>query len=193
MIMLLLALYLSKVAAHCDVPGSHVICSRKLFSLRTSVKWDVPAELYISHSLDKVLSHRATGRRRGRRGGVRRRLKRLSLGNRRGVPPLPTILFSRMQSIRIKVDNLEAWAKLKETCLLAFTETWLSETDQDKDLAISGFGSPFRLDWSPEIKGKSRGGCVCLFVNQNCCINIVVQAYLKSNFCPSYSVLTTCP
>ncbi|KAK7939111.1 hypothetical protein WMY93_002437 [Mugilogobius chulae] len=33
---------------------------------------------------------------------------------------------------------------------MAFTETWLSETDPDSALEISGFGAPLRLDWDSE-------------------------------------------
>lgn len=48
----------------------------------------------------------------------------------------------------------EAWAKSKhegkETCPLAFTETWL----RGWALSVSRFGSPFRLDRSPTITDK---------------------------------------
>lgn len=68
----------------------------------------------------------------------------MSLNNRH---KLPTVLLSNLQSIRNKLDELEAWVKLtpeeKDTCLLAFTETWLSETDQDEVLSLNGFGSLF--------------------------------------------------
>lgn len=51
------------------------------------------------------------------------------------------------------MDELEAWTKIKreikETCILAFTEMWLSDSDRDEDLFLSGFGSPLRLDRSP--------------------------------------------
>ncbi|KAI4829319.1 hypothetical protein KUCAC02_023365 [Chaenocephalus aceratus] len=66
-------------------------------------------------------------RKRGRRGGVQRRLRTNGLDNRRRLPPLPTILLSNVQSLRNKVDELEACAKFKRdyrnACLLAFTET----------------------------------------------------------------------
>ncbi len=85
-----------------------------------------------------------------------------------------------MQSIRRRIDELEACAKfqreIKDTCLLAFTETWLSESDPDSGLELSGFGSPIRLDRSPEATGKSRGGGgVCFCVNQRYCKTIVVR------------------
>ena len=123
---LLLAFFCHEVAGHHGSPGSHVTLNCKLLlSLRTSTKGDVlegiPAELYSTYSLDKIPSHRNLRRRGGRRGGVSRRPKRLSLDNRRQLPPLPTVLLSNVQSIRNKVDKLEVWAKfkqeIKETCL----------------------------------------------------------------------------
>lgn len=98
---------------------------------------------------------------------VRTRLKSMNLDKRCRLPPLPTVLLSNVQSIRNKMDDLEAWTKvkreIKETCILAFTEMWLSDSDWDEDLFLSGFGSPLRLDRSPEITGKRRGGGVCFF------------------------------
>ena len=163
--------------------GSRIIFSHELLlSLRTNTAGRIPAgitaELYIPHSPDNVPVHQTTWRKRGRRGGIRRRQKRLSLDNRCRFPPLPTVLLSNAQPIRNKVNELEASAKFKpevwEACLLAFTETWLSEADQDEDLAISGFSSPLHRDRSPEITGKSRGGGVCLFVNRRYCNTVVI-------------------
>ena len=60
-----------------------------------------------------------------------------------------------MQFICNKLDELEVWAKfkreVKETCLLAFTKTWLIKSDQGVDLLVSEFGRPFQLDQSPTI------------------------------------------
>lgn len=82
-----------------------------------------------------------------RRGGIHRRLRNMSLNDRHKLPPLPTVLLSNLHSIRNKLDELEAWVKLthegKDTCLLAFTETWLSETDREEVLSLNGFGSLF--------------------------------------------------
>ncbi|KAK0155076.1 hypothetical protein N1851_002615 [Merluccius polli] len=85
-------------------------------------------------------------RKRGRRGGVQRRLRKYGLRDRRRLPALPTILLSNVQSIRNKMDELEAHSRCKrdfrETCLLAFTETWLGDADPNEDLHITGFGYP---------------------------------------------------
>lgn len=82
----------------------------------------------------------------------------MGLKDRHKLPALPTILLPNVQSICNKLDELEAWAtfkhQVKDTCLLACTETWLGDLDQDQDLSLRGFGVPFRLDWSPEVTKK---------------------------------------
>uniref|UniRef100_A0AAV2IWL7 Uncharacterized protein n=1 Tax=Knipowitschia caucasica TaxID=637954 RepID=A0AAV2IWL7_KNICA len=109
-------------------------------------------------------------RKRGRRGGIHRRLKRMSLQDRRKLPALPTVLLGNVQSIRNKLDELEAWTTLrqeiKNACLLVFTESWLSESDRDEDLTLTGFGAPLRLDRNKEVTNKQRGGGVCCYVNK---------------------------
>ncbi|KAK1894846.1 Chloroplastic group IIB intron splicing facilitator CRS2 chloroplastic [Dissostichus eleginoides] len=124
-------------------------------------------------------------RKRGRRGGVQRILRTNGLDNRRRLPPLPTILLSNVQSIR---NKLEACAKFKrdyrDACLLQgrvsatgtrvcyrdacllLTETWLKASDSNEDLHITGFGYPDRMDRSPVITNKSRGGGVCFYINK---------------------------
>lgn len=118
-------------------------------------------------------------RKKGRRGGVQRRLRTNGLDNRRRLPPLPTILLSNVQSLRNKLDELEACAKFKrdyrDACLLAFTETWLKASDSNEDLHISGFGYPVRMDRSPVIKNKSCGGGVCFYINKRYCNSFTVR------------------
>ncbi|KAK0131527.1 hypothetical protein N1851_033782 [Merluccius polli] len=118
-------------------------------------------------------------RKRGRRGGVQRRLRKYGLRDRRRLPALPTILLSNVQSIRNKMDELEAHSRCKrdfrETCLLAFTETWLGDADPNEDLHITGFGYPVRMDRSPLITNKSRGGGVCFYINERYCNTVVVR------------------
>lgn len=81
-------------------------------------------------------------RKRGSRGGVRRRLKR--------IPP-PLILLCNAQSLRNKADELKARVIHQETfrnaCILAFTETWLTPEDLESDLSLPGFGLPIILSF----------------------------------------------
>ncbi len=65
-------------------------------------------------------------RKRGRRGGVRQRLKRLTLRR----IPLPSMLLCNAQSMRNKMDEIQASVthleKFRDACVMAFTETWLT-------------------------------------------------------------------
>lgn len=106
--------------------------------------------------------HQPSGlRKRGRRGGVRQRLKREGLRR----IPLPTITLANIQSLRGKIDelraNVQSLEEYKNSCLLALTETWLKERDADSELDIPGFGEPLRLDRNSTVTGKSLGGGVC--------------------------------
>ncbi|XP_039455156.1 uncharacterized protein LOC120433247 isoform X1 [Oreochromis aureus] len=58
---------------------------------------------------------------------------------------------------------------------MAFTETWLKDSDPDCSLELKGFGSPIRLDRDPGATQKSQGGGVCLYINQKWCKNVTVR------------------
>ncbi|KAK0133216.1 hypothetical protein N1851_031279 [Merluccius polli] len=70
---------------------------------------------------DRSWTARPAGvRERGRRGGVRQRIKRQGLRR----IPLPTVILANVQSLRSKMDELQAKVKFltefKSVCLLAF-------------------------------------------------------------------------
>ncbi|KAJ4947710.1 hypothetical protein JOQ06_009743 [Pogonophryne albipinna] len=69
-------------------------------------------------------------RKRGRRGGIKHRLRR-----RCNKPPLPSILFSNVRSLRNKVEELRLNTRIlneyRESCMMIFTETWLQEDFPD--------------------------------------------------------------
>lgn len=148
-------------------------------SVSHQIPANIPAEIYAPLHLDNRSLHWPSRQKRGRRGGTRCRMKRLCLDDRRRLPPLPSVFLSNAQSLRHKTDEPEIWAKfkseIKECCLLAITEIWLNEGDEDSDLALTGFGCPFRLDRSSEATGEKRGGGVCFYVNQRYCNHIIVR------------------
>lgn len=155
--------------------------SRILYSRDTLLKFDLqansspPPDLTIPNTADIKWKYGKNGtptnapcrgtRKRGRRGGLRERARR-SLSR----VPLPSIILANMQSLRNKSDELQAHVRyqheFKEACILALTETWLGEADSDAGIALDGFGVPFRMDRVAATTGKSRGGGVCLYVNE---------------------------
>lgn len=105
-------------------------------------------------------------RKRGRKGGVRARLKRRPFR-----PPLPTIMFGNVQSIRNKTDELRACvqhlADYRQSCLICLSETWLTESDPDSSVELEGF-TLLRADRDSN-SGKTKGGGVCVFINNRYC------------------------
>lgn len=61
---------------------------------------------------------------------------------------------------------------------MAITETWLSERDSDTKVAIDSFGTPVWLDRDAGATGMSRGGGVCLYMNQRYYKNVLVRERL---------------
>ena len=108
-------------------------------------------------------------RKRGKQAVLRLRLRKQPLSR----IPLPSIILSNARSLRNKADDLQDNVRFqhefRDACLLAITETWLSERDSDTELAIDSFGSPVRIDRDAAAAGMSRGGGICLYVNQRYC------------------------
>ena len=91
-------------------------------------------------------------RKRGRRGGVKNRLRR-----RPAKPPLPSVVFANVQSLYNKIDELHAKCRYdnvyREACVMAFCETWLDSTRPDDDIILDGF-TVYRSDRTKE-SGKT--------------------------------------
>ena len=107
-------------------------------------------------------------RKRGRRGGVKERLRRT------GKPPLPTIILSNVRSIRNKIDNISGLCKYdkdyEKASILCFTESWLGENDPLNYFELDNF-TLFRLDRDCSAVGKQNGGGLCLYINKSWCKN----------------------
>ncbi len=116
------------------------------------------AKLPLCYTRDALLSLRSTGTtppvdlpkvvraqparnrqwRRGRRGGVRQRLRR-----RRNRPPLPCMILSNVRSLRSKIDelrtNTRVCCKYRESSVMVLTETWLHRDIPDSLIELEGF------------------------------------------------------
>ncbi|KAK0140802.1 hypothetical protein N1851_022205 [Merluccius polli] len=109
---------------------------------------DIPSEL-----------RRSTGRRkRGRRGGIRNRLRR-----RHTRPPLPSIILSNVRSLNNKID-------------LRTHASWLQSNAPDSLFEISGF-TLIRLNRNAN-SGKCKGGGICVYINDLWCHQFTVKEAL---------------
>ena len=110
-------------------------------------------------------------RKRGKKGGIRQRLKRRGFR-----PPLPSIILANVRSIRNKLDEVSARVRydyvFRESCIICFTETWLAADDNEHFTFIEGF-SCVRSDRTDESK-KTKGGGLCIYINERYCNNYTV-------------------
>ncbi|KAK1797598.1 hypothetical protein P4O66_000791 [Electrophorus voltai] len=92
--------------------------------------------------------------------------------------PLPSILLPNVQSLDNKLNNLRARIKfqrdIRDCNLLCFTESWLNPAVSNHAIQPAEFFSDRTAD-----SGKSRGGGVCVMVNNSWCnnANVVTLAH----------------
>ena len=84
--------------------------------------------------------------------------------------------MGNVQSLRNKPDELETCVRFlhefREASLLCLTETWFSDLDPDPQLP----GLTLMLcDRSRGATGKTKGGGVCVFVNEKWCSNVTLK------------------
>jgi hypothetical protein len=109
-------------------------------------------------------------RKRGRSSGCLLRIHR-----RASKLPWPSILLANMQSLENKTDDLrlqlaDQW-NIKNCNILCFTESWLN--DDTDNIELEGF-SMHRQNREAK-SGKTRGGGVCLFVNNSWCWCLILK------------------
>ena len=97
-------------------------------------------------------------------------------------PPLPTLIIGNVRSLTNKMDELGTFCKhmheYQESCLMAYTETWLNENTPDSVVELPNF-SLIRADRTID-SGKTRGGGICLYINQRWCNNWTVKSQICS-------------
>ncbi|XP_071852105.1 uncharacterized protein [Apostichopus japonicus] len=130
--------------------------------------------------LNLDLPYEMRRRKRGKAGGVRKRLK-----TRKFKPFLPSIIMGKVQSLGNKMDELYGNVRFiqdfKHISLMSFTETWLNETVTDDCVNKNGF-KLVRGDRDLNLADKQKGGGVCLYVNEQWCHtnNVTTKQYLCS-------------
>lgn len=139
-----------------------------------SLAGNLPLELLIGRNIN--FTKQGQTRKQGKRGGVKQRTRKLLSRNR---IPLPSVILANVRSLRNKIEELRAnvlhLRDYRDACLMAFTETWLTESDSDSALEISGFGAPLRLDRDSEVTHKMLDGGVCLYINRRWCSNFTLR------------------
>ncbi|KAL7841487.1 hypothetical protein SRHO_G00242650 [Serrasalmus rhombeus] len=102
---------------------------------------DVPREILISPDAGDRQWRKP--RKRGRKGGIRQRIRRANK------LPLPPMILCNSCSLKNKLDNLRqyvgACCEFRTSAVLAFTETWFGDDVPDNFIQIDGF-SHVRLD-----------------------------------------------
>ncbi len=128
-----------------------------------------PLEILRSTELnnDHLNNRRRRRKHRGRRAGIRNRLRK-----RAHSPPLPSILLANVQSLENKMDDLRArisfqW-DIRDCNIFCLTKTWLTPTVPDTAVTPSDNFSVLRMDRTAEA-GKNKGGGVCFFINKKWC------------------------
>ncbi|XP_063344797.1 interferon-induced very large GTPase 1-like [Pelmatolapia mariae] len=121
----------------------------------------------------------ARKRKRGKRAGVRARLK-----TNPSRPALPSIILSNVCSLDNELDYIRlqqaTQREVRDCCVFVFTETWLSDRVPDPSIQLNGLAS-FRADRNAALCGKTRGGGLCVYINTKWCKNSV----LVSSYCSS--------
>ncbi len=133
-------------------------------TLSTDSAW--PLEILRNTEVNKghLNNRRRRKKHRGRRAGIRNRLK-----ERAHSPPLPSILLANVQSLENKMDNLRArisfqW-DIRDCNIFCLTETWLAPSVPDMAVRPSDNFSVLQMDRTAEA-GKTKGGGVCFMINK---------------------------
>ena len=156
---------LIKATYQIDISVNNVDCDLVPVTDRAILDPDVNS-VHIVHGVGKSLA-RIKKRKRGRKGGVKERARR-----RRRRPVLPVLVTGNARSLNNKIDELDACTKYmheyRDASLLAFSESWFKSDTPDSAVSLDNFHL-VRGDRDPSICCKSRGGGVCVYVNEKYC------------------------
>ncbi len=136
-------------------------------TLSTNPTW--PLEILRNTELNKghLNNPRRRRKHRGRRAGIRNRLRK-----RAHILHLPSFLLANIQSLENKMDDLRArisfqW-DIRDCNIFYLTETWLTPSVPDTAVTPSDNFSVLQMDRMAEA-GKTKGGVVCFMINKKWC------------------------
>ncbi|KAK0146581.1 hypothetical protein N1851_014085 [Merluccius polli] len=100
-------------------------------------------------------------KRRGARGGLLNR-------HDPHRPSIPSLFLANVRSLANKMDEmrLRVATKTSNSCAFLLTESWLTASIPDASIEIQGY-TIHRQDRNKESTGKSRGGGVVIYLNNN--------------------------
>ncbi|KAK7925826.1 hypothetical protein WMY93_008136 [Mugilogobius chulae] len=137
-----------------------------------------PAEILTSKPANDSCGHKTS--RKHHRAGVLCRQRENPYR-----PTLPALLLTNVRSIKNKIDEfflfLQSHKDYRDCSAICLTETWLDNTVPDLAVTPPGF-SLHRVDRSVKLSNKTKGGGICLMINQRWCNNVKEL----SRFCSPY-------
>jgi len=123
----------------------------------------------IKQDLASINYGKITIRKRGKRGGIRNRVKKR--GHRTA---LPSVILSNVQSINNKINELHTkvayLSEYRNSSVICLTETWLTDKTPSSAVTPPGFAL-IRADRDVELSDKHSGGGLCILVNNKWCTN----------------------
>ncbi|KAK3506378.1 hypothetical protein QTP70_002309 [Hemibagrus guttatus] len=119
--------------------------------------------------------------KRGCRAGALARLQKQPLR-----PPLCSLFITNARCLTNKMDELRLQTVTnnitKDSCILLITETWLHLSIPDSAIELTGYTAQHHDRTSDS--GKSRGGGLCMYVNNNWCTNTVTVDKCRPIYLP---------
>ncbi len=110
------------------------------------------------------------GRKRGKRGGIRARLRANPTR-----PALPTLMLSNVRSLENKLDLIQlsrsTQHEARDCCVFVFTETWLNDNIPDSAIQLNRL-TCYRADRDTALSGRGVG--LCVYINKEWCNNAAV-------------------
>ena len=110
--------------------------------------------------------------KRGKRGGIRTRLAANPYR-----PAIPSVLLANVRSLDNKLDHIQllrsAQQAVRDCCVFIFTESWLHEGIADSAVQLDQL-TCYRADRIVTAGGKTRGGGLCVYINDAWCQDTVV-------------------
>ncbi len=110
--------------------------------------------------------------KRGKRRGIRARL-----AANPHKPAIPTIVLANVRSLDNKLDYIRLLHSTQRTvrdcCAFVFTETWLNNSVPDCAIQLDQL-TCYRADRALVQGGKTRGGGLCVYINDAWCRDAVV-------------------